>query len=236
MVSESFGLLPNPLTIYPELEQGSDAWLQARCGLVTASTVGKLLTAAGKVADNDSSRGLTETLVAERITGFVEYVHPSMSMQRGSLDEPHARDKYREEHASVTEIGFAVRDFGGRKMGASPDGLVDEVGGIEIKSRDPKIQLRTILTDTVPAENMAQIQGSLLVFQREWWDYCSFAMGWPMHVIRVYPDPKWQTAIRDALDQFENNAARMIHQYKQTVGDAPIAERIDHFAEIELKL
>lgn len=31
------------VTYYPDLEQGSDAWLAARCGIVTASTVGRLL-------------------------------------------------------------------------------------------------------------------------------------------------------------------------------------------------
>ena len=31
-------------TIYADLEQGSDAWLQARCGVVTASVIGQLIT------------------------------------------------------------------------------------------------------------------------------------------------------------------------------------------------
>lgn len=31
------------VTFYPELEQGSDEWLAARCGILTASVIGKLL-------------------------------------------------------------------------------------------------------------------------------------------------------------------------------------------------
>jgi hypothetical protein len=224
------------LQVFENLEQGSPEWLDARCGIVTASVVGKLLTPKLQVADNDTSRGLTETLVAERLTGHVEYVHPSMSMQRGTLDEPYARQMYHDNYAPVEEIGFATNRFNGHLLGASPDGLVSTDGGIEIKSRDPKIQLRTILTETVPAENMAQIQTSMLVLERDWWDYCSFAMGWPLYVQRVYPDPTWQTAIKDALGKFEENAARMIDAYKQATDGAPIAPRIDHFAEIELKL
>jgi hypothetical protein len=224
------------LTVFNNLEQGSDEWLAARCGLITASTVGKLLTSTLKVADNDTSRGLTETLVAERITGHVEYVHPSFDMQRGTMDEPYARDLYREQYAPVEEIGFATNVFSGHTLGASPDGLVHELGGIEIKSRTPKVQLRTILSDTVPTENLAQIHASMLVMERDWWDYVSYAGGWPIYVKRVYADPKWQTAIRDALDLFEENAARMIAEYTDRMGDAPVAPRIDHFAEIELKL
>ena len=52
------------LTIYDaaDIPQGSDAWIEARRGIVTASTVGKLLTSTGKVANNDTSRALTEAL------------------------------------------------------------------------------------------------------------------------------------------------------------------------------
>jgi hypothetical protein len=223
-------------TEYPTLEQGSDEWIAARCGVLTASQIGKLITNSTlMVANNDASRGLTEALVAERITGHVEYVHPSFSMQRGSLDEPYARGLYSAQYEPVTELGFAVRTINGHKLGASPDGLTP-LGGLEIKSRDPKIQLKTILSNTVPAENLAQVHANMTVFARESWDYCSYAGGWPLHVIRVHRDDKWQTAIRDALDKFEENAALMIESYKQTVGDAPVAPRIDHFQEVELKL
>lgn len=223
------------LRIYDTLEQGSDEWLAARCGMLTASVVGRLITPTLKVADNDTSRGLTETLVAERITGHVDYVHPTFDMQRGSLDEPYARDMYRQQQqVEVVEVGFATNTFNGHTLGASPDGLVGTDGGLEIKSPKAKNHLRTILADAVPNEYMAQIQASMLVLQRPWWDFCSYSGGWPIHVKRVYADPLWQVVIRDALDQFENNAADMIARYKQTVGDSPVAERIDHFADMDI--
>ena len=222
------------LVIFNELEQGSDEWLAARCGLVTASMIGKLITTTLKVSDNDTSRGVTETLVTERITGFVDYVHPTFDMQRGTMDEPYARELYAEQFAPVEEIGFAIRGINGHALGASPDGLVGTDGGIEIKSRKPKVHLRTILTDTVPAENMAQIQACLLVFDRGWWDYVSYAGGWPLYVKRVYPDPRWQNVITEALEATETSAARMIAAYNTATNGAPIAPRIDHFAEMEL--
>lgn len=219
------------LHIYENLEQGSDAWLAARCGMVTASTIGRLLTPSLKVADNDTSRGLLETLVAERLTGHVDYVHPTFDMTRGSLDEPIARDFYAEQYGPVQEIGFAVREINGHKLGASPDGLIGAHGGLEIKSRQGKAQLRTILADEVPALHLAQIQTCMLVLDRHWWDYCSYAGGWPLHVIRVHPDRAWQTAIINALDAFEENAARMISAYEHRTDGRPVAPRIDHFAE-----
>ena len=125
------------LEIFTELEQGSPEWLAARCGLLTASTIGKLITPKLQVADNETSRGLIETLVAERLTGHIDPIYPNADMQRGTMDEPYARDLYAKEYAPVTEIGFAVRTINGYRLGASPDGLVGEYGGLEIKSRSP---------------------------------------------------------------------------------------------------
>lgn len=219
-------------TFYADLEQGSPEWLQARCGLLTASTIGKLITPTLKTANNDTSRGLTETLVAERLTGHVDFIYPSADMQRGTLDEPLAREFYSKHHAPVEEVGFAVREIDGYKLGASPDGLVGEDGGIEIKSRRPKSQVRTWLTDAVPAENMAQIQALMFVFDRQWWDYCSYTGGYPMYVKRVHADARWQAAIRDALVTFERNAAHMIADYNRATNGSPVAPRVDHFAAV----
>lgn len=218
--------------VYESLEQGSDEWLAARCGLLTASMAGKLITPSLKTADNETSRGVIETLVAERLTGHVDFVYPNADMQRGTLDEPYARDLYSEQYAPVAEIGFATRDFNGRILGASPDGLVGEFGGIEIKSRKPKVHLRTILTNTVPAENLAQIHCCMTVLGRDWWDYVSYSGGWPLHVIRVHADNAWEAAILDALKAFEENAARMIDAYKAATDGKPVAPRIDHYEEM----
>ena len=224
------------LEIFTELEQGSPEWLAARCGLLTASTIGRLITPKLQLADNETSRGLIETLVAERLTGHIDPIYPNADMQRGTMDEPYARDLYREQYAPVTEIGFAIRTISGHRLGASPDGLVGKVGGLEIKSRSPKIQLKTILSNEIPTANLAQIHACMFVLSRTWWDYCSYAGGWPLHPIRVYRDPLWDAVITEALDSFESVAARMITTYRIATDGKPVAPLIDHYAEIELKL
>lgn len=217
------------LTVYNDVEQGSAEWLELRRGIVTASAVGALITPTVKVANNDTSRGLTQLLAAERITGWIEEVYVSQEMWRGRMDEPLARDLYSQTWAPVTEAGFMVRDFGGYKIGYSPDGLVGDDGLIEVKSRAPKKHLATILAGTVPAENMAQIQAGLLVSGRAWCDYVSYCGGMPMWRTRVEPDSQWLDVIKEAVATFESNAGIFTMVYAQRVKDLPATERIEYF-------
>lgn len=223
------------LTVYEDLEQGTDEWLALRCGVVTASIIGKLITPKTvKVASNDTSRAAVEALVAERIEGRPEEVWVSGDMDRGTRDEPFARDLYAKHYAPVDEIGFMVRDDWGFQIGFSPDGLVGDNGLIEIKSRKPKIQMRAIIHDEVPLENMAQIQTGLLVSGRDWLDYVSYAGGWPLYVKRVYPDPRWQAAIVEAVAAFEEYAEALLEAYTVNSRGLPVAERINFEEQEEI--
>ena len=216
------------LTTYTELQQGSDEWLAARCGIVTASTVGQLITPKTvKPAASDTSRGLTATLVAERLTGYVEPVFANADMERGTLSEPIARDAYEENHAPVDQIGFMVRQFQHGPLGFSPDGLVGEDGILEIKSPRQKKHLAIVLANEVPLEYMAQIQTGLLVSGRVWCDFISYCGGMHLFVKRVHADPKWQEAILEAHKSFEATARQMEDDYLLAVDGKPLMERID---------
>jgi putative phage-type endonuclease len=222
------------LTTYTELEQGTPEWLAARCGIVTASVAGQLITPKTvKPAANDYSRALTATLVAERLTGYVEPVYANADMQRGTLSEPLARDASIEHHAPVEQVGFMVRQFQHGALGFSPDGLVGEDGILEIKSPRQKKHLATVLSDTVPLEHMAQIQTGLLVSGREWCDFISYCGGMHLFVKRVPVDPKWKAAILEAHKTFEENARQMEADYLRFTNGKPLMERIDFFPEME---
>lgn len=224
----------NP-TIHPHMEQRSEAWYAARRGIVTASAVGQLITAKTfKPADNDYSRGLTAALAAERITGHTEETFANQNMMRGILDEPLAVDKYSERYAPVTTVGFMTDDRWGFTIGYSPDGLVGDDGLIEVKSRNQKKHLQTILSCEVPPENMAQLQCGLLVSGRDWVDYISWCGGMPMWVKRVEPDPRWQAAIVAAVEKFEEAAAEIVAAYETAIQGLAPTERVDHFSEIQV--
>lgn len=211
---------------YLEVVQGSDEWLEARRGMVTASAVGQLLTGTTlKPANNMESRSLTAQLVAERITGWVDPTYVGDDMLRGWTDEPHALAAYGGHFAAVTTTGFLVRDDWGFEIGYSPDGLVGDDGQVEFKSRRPKKHLQTILAGEVPSENMAQVQCGLLVSGRKWCDYLSFCGGMPLYRIRVEADEQWHEAIIAAVAAFETAAAEMTAAYHLSVAGLPQTER-----------
>ena len=219
------------LIVYPNVEQRSEEWHDQRRGMVTASVVGSLVTPKTmKPASNDTSRGLTLILAAERITGYTEDSYVNADMWRGIVEEPRARDMYAEHYGvTVTEVGFMVREFDdGIRLGYSPDGLVGDVGCIEIKAPRQKSHLETVLADEVPGQYVAQVQTALLVSGRAWCDYVSFCAEMPLYVKRVYPDPKWHAAITEALVQFEDNAAKHVATFNERTAGMPVPPRISY--------
>lgn len=221
------------LTIFESLDQGSPEWLQARAGIVTASVIGRLITTTGKVASNETSRALIDTLIAERITGRVEYTPPTRDMQRGTILEAESRRLYSEQYAPVTELGFGRLDGDGYTVGASPDGLVSDDGGWESKSPRAKTHLRTVLEDRVPPQYLAQVHTNLLVFDKAWWDFTSYVPGLPLYVKRVHRDARWDEAIITAATAYETTAREAVDKYTQATRDLPGTPYWDPFDEGE---
>jgi hypothetical protein len=186
-----------------DIEQGSEEWHALRCGILTASEMKFIVTPTLKPASNDKERAHLFELLGQRITQHTEPRYISDDMLRGHEDEIEARIKYSENFAPVDSCGFITNDDHGFVIGYSPDGLVDDDGLIECKSRRQKFQVETILADKVPEEYMLQIQTGLLVTRCKWLDFVSYCAGLPMFVKRVFPDARYQEAIIAAAIGFE---------------------------------
>lgn len=200
---------------YDTIEQGSDEWRALRCGILTASEVKKILTPKLKVANNEKTRQHVYEVAAQRMTEYVEPQYISDDMIRGQTDEIYALEMYSEHYAPVTECGFISDTVSGAIVGYSPDGLVGEDGLVEVKSRMQKYQMQTIADGAVPEEYMLQIQTGLLVSGRKWLDFISYCQRMPLFVKRVYPDPEYYEAIKDAVAGFENSVTAVIADAKE---------------------
>ena len=213
------------ITYHRDLIQGSDEWLAARCGLLTASEMKLILTPTLKVASNDKERSHLYELLAQRITGYVEPRYISDDMLRGRDDEVTARRLYSERFAPVDEVGFVTNSRWGFTLGYSPDGLVGDDGLIECKSRRAKFQIETICQfyedGTIPAEYLFQCQAGLLVTGRAWVDLVSYSGGLPMRTMRVHTDKTVQDAIIDAAAKFEARLAAKLADYTAALATDP---------------
>ena len=213
--------IPSPITYHAALEQGSDEWLEARRGILTASEMKHVLTPTLKVANNEKTRAHLYELLAQRISGFVEPHYVSDDMLRGQEDEFYARQKYAEKIAPVEEVGFITNNRWGFTIGYSPDGLVGKTGLLEIKSRRQKFQVQTIIEnvagETVPTDFLMQVQTGLAVSEREWLDFISYSGGLPMAVIRIWPDAALHSAIIEAASEFEDRLRTLQREYEATL-------------------
>jgi len=202
-----------PPIYHHHIEQGSDDWHALRRGVITASTISKLITSTGKPAINETSRTQLLQLLGERITGETEASFYGDDMARGHLLEPLARDIYAEQRSEVAECGFVTADFDGTVIGYSPDGLVGDDGLIEIKSPRQKNHLRSLLNDEVPAEYVPQVQTGLAVTGRAWCDYISYAPGLPLFIRRCERDEVVIAQLITAAQAAEVELQRLMKLY-----------------------
>lgn len=182
------------------LEQGTPEWHQARCGVITASEMKNVIASGRGNAESKTRRKYMLVLAAEIITG-----EPCVAFEgnehteRGHVQEPIARQLYQDLTGNnVEQVGFIKQD----RVGVSPDGLVGDEGGIEIKSKLPHLHLEALLADRIPPEHVAQLQTFLWVTGREWIDFVSYCPGLPIFVKREEPDIEYQKMLESRCGQF----------------------------------
>jgi len=190
--------------IHIPCEQGSREWLDARAGVVTASALDRLLTKKTLKASEQATKYL-HRLLAEFFLGRSledDEAGGSGWATRGSVMEAEAWSFYSmEREVEIEEVGFLKRDDG--LFGASPDGLVGTDGGVEIKVPSAETHFGNLDDpDGFVESHRGQVQGSLLLTGRKWWDLLSFNPEMPHVLVRVLPDEKYLAALRPVLEAF----------------------------------
>lgn len=166
-----------------EIEQGSPEWIEARLGMVTSSHFKDVL-------NKKSGRLLyMRKVVGERLSGIKEESYSNANMAAGIDLEEYARSFYEKIYnCEVRQVGFVkMNDW----VGSSPDGLVGDKGGVEIKSVIPSTHINNIILAKMQPCYNPQVQGQLLVCEREWIDWISFCPAVkkrPFFSVRVYRD------------------------------------------------
>lgn len=154
-------------------EQGTEAWLKERIGKVTASRIADMM-AKTKTGWGASRANYAAQLVAERLTGTPAETFSNAAMKWGTETEPQARAAYEfYSGLPVQEVGFVAHPAISQS-GASPDGLVGDLGLVEIKCPNTATHIETLLDGTVPGKYNLQMQWQLACTGRQWCDWVSF--------------------------------------------------------------
>ena len=179
-------------------EQGSVEWVAARIGIPTASAFDKIITPK-TMKLSASSNGYMCRLLAEQMLGASLDEGISEWMQRGKdLEDDAVRYYELQREADTTPVGFILHDS--RMVGCSPDRLVGDDGGLEIKCPSPAVHVANILEMTTAYT--AQVQGALWITGRQWWDLLSFHPDLPPALVRVQRDEDFIAVLEDAVDEF----------------------------------
>ena len=155
------------------MDQRTEEWFAARLGKVTASKVSDVV-AKTKSGYGASRANYMSQLLVERMTGTRTESFINAAMQWGTDTEPQARAAYEFiNDVTVVEIGFVDHPFVGMS-GASPDGLVDELGMLEIKCANTSTHIQTLLNEKIAKKYLDQMQWQMACCEREWCDFVSF--------------------------------------------------------------
>lgn len=181
-------------------EQGSEEWIQARLGIPTASNFDQIITTEGR--PSKSAATYMNKLLAERMTRKPLDDWTNRWLERGKELEGSAKDLYALQRDEVVQdIGFAYLDAR-KDRGASPDGLLGNKGGLELKCPAPWTHVAYMRSRKVPTEYMVQIQGSMYVTGRQWWDFMSYHPDMPPVILRVVRDQGFIDALDRILNEF----------------------------------
>jgi len=179
-------------------EQGSPEWLASRLGRPSASNFGRLVTGSGK--PSSSAESYINEMIAERLTGRSKPFYTNEHMERGNALEPEAREAYEFiTDFEVVETGFILHDS--EEFGCSPDGLVAEQGGLEIKCPSDSVHVSYLRAGKVPSKYYQQVQGCLWVTGREWWDFMSYHPEMPHLLVRAHRNEKYIEAMAEQVEK-----------------------------------
>jgi len=202
--------------------QGTDAWLQERCGKVTASRIADLM-ARTKSGYSASRANYASQLICERLTGCVAPSFTNAAMIHGTETEPEARRAYEFYiDRDVVQVGFMPHPSI-EMAGASPDGLIGDDGLLELKCPNSATHIETLLGGVIPDKYVKQMQFQMACTGRQWCDFASYDNRLPermrLFVKRVDRDEELigeiETEVRGFLAEIDETVAQLRARYEQ---------------------
>jgi len=201
--------------IYYTDPQGSEAWLAARRGVITAS---RFKDCRDRLKNGNPSKVCelyAMDVARERLGGMAQQKFQNAAMRMGTEQEPLARMAYESSTGEIVqEAGFITTDD--RLFGASVDGFVGDDGIVEIKTLVSSDTLFTVVSGDISAYT-DQCNGALWLLNRKWVDLVLWVPDLRRFTVqRIERDE----AVIEALEADLMKFAATVGTYEGTLRDA----------------
>ena len=194
-----------------DYEQGSEQWLAVRKGCITGS---RFKDCRDKLKSGQPSKACISYAMdtaRERSGGKAPSKFQNAAMRTGTEQEPLARRAYERRTGNlVQEVGFFTTEDG--LFGLSPDGLIDDVGVLEIKTMVSSDTLFTAVAEGDVSSYIDQCLGYLWLLGRQWVDLVLWVPDLEHMVIKRI------TRDEDAIEELESDLmafARLVKEYEE---------------------
>ena len=204
-------------------EQRTPEWYQGRIGKATASKYHDIMARTRGGSYTAGRKNYMAELVTERLTGEKVEIFPTNAMQWGIDNEPLARLAYSLETGNDAEdTGFWMHEI--IPTGASPDGLINDDGVLEIKCPNTATHIETLMSKRLPYQYKAQVQGQMWITERSWCDFVSFDPRLPDNaqiiVIRVERDDEYINELEQEIIEFLKEVDEQVEFVKNYKGES----------------
>lgn len=188
------------MKVFTEFAQGSAQWIEAHCGIPTASEFDNLVTSSWEPRTGEMPKTYLCRKLAEAWSGPLPGFG-SWGTEQGQILEGEARPWLDFEfNWKIQTVGFCTTDDG--RIGCSPDGLIGDDGGVEIKCPEGPTHIKYLLSGQLPVQYAAQVHGCMMVTGRQWWNFVSYRRHMPPLILRIHRDDGIQERLGEALAEF----------------------------------
>ena len=191
------------------IDQGTEEWHALRLGSIGGSSINAVLSK----GEGKMRKDLMNRLAAEVLTGKPTKNISRYQFDRGHEYEPDARDLYAFiRGVDVEQVALIRGDVA--QTHHSPDGLIGDDGGLEIKVREPHVFVELLDNGKIPLADRRQCQFFFFISGRQWIDYANFCPEFPIEkrllINRVYPSQSDQDEIVTATNGFLKDLAALV--------------------------
>lgn len=208
------------MKIHRDIAQGSVDWELLRAGKVTASEMDSLITPLGKIRSGEGVKTYLTKKVAEIWLGGPLPSANFWDGEQGQFLEEIAKPAFTlQTGMEIENVAFISSDD--ERAGCSPDGILGDSLGLELKCPHIETHIRYLLDGKLPPDYIAQVQGSMFVTGFKQWKFCSFRRNFPLFILTIDRDEEFCDSLGEAISLFNEDVSAALGTLTRLNGGPP---------------